>query len=65
MNDYGKESQEKKLLKMREGGLNREMVEEVVENFMMAFPKHFAPYLGMLELMKSVSKDEILNVLEG
>ncbi len=65
MGDFGKDYQETKLKKMREDGLNRGEVEKVVENFMLAFPKHFAPYLGMLELMKGVSKDEILSALEN
>ncbi len=55
----------KKLDEMRKEGLTRGLVEEVVENFISASPKHFQHYLGMLEVMRSLSKGEISNALSS
>jgi len=54
----------KKLEEMRKDEtFNRGLVEEVVENFILASPKHFQHYLGMLEVMRSLSKEEISSAL--
>ena len=61
--DFQSDIQLKKLQEMRDNGLKRGLVEEVVEGFMKASPKHFNHYLVMQEAMKSLSKDDILNGL--
>lgn len=65
MVDFDTEKQLGKLAEMRAEGLTREEVEETVENFMIALPKHFAHYLGMLEIMKEIRKGEISSALRG
>lgn len=55
-----KDFQIRKLNDMRENGLSRGLVEEVVENFMNASPKTFAVYLAMLDLMKPVVEEKFL-----
>lgn len=52
-----------KLQEMRDEGLSRGLVEEVVENFMKAHPKHFSYYLEVLQMMRYLSKEEISNAL--
>lgn len=47
--DCSKDTQLKKLTQMREAGLSRGEVEEVVTNFMRASPASFGVYLEMLE----------------
>ncbi len=57
--------QMRKIKEMREEGLTRGLVEEVVENFISASPKHFQHYLEMLEAMRLLSKEEISNALQS
>ena len=65
MQDHGTEKQKEKLKIINASEISRGEIESVVENFMIASPKHFAVYLGMLEAMKEISKGEILNALES
>lgn len=64
LNDYDTDKQLLKLAEMRKSGLSRGDMEEAVENFMIASPKHFAHYLGMLEVMKTIPKEEISSALQ-
>jgi len=50
---------------MRKNGLNRGQVEDVVENFMKASPKHFGHYLEVLQVLNSFSKEEISSALQS
>jgi DNA-directed RNA polymerase len=60
----GSEYQLKKLAEMRKDEVfNRAMVEEVVENFIKASPRHFQHYLEMLEILKTLTKEDISNAL--
>jgi hypothetical protein len=58
--DFGLNFQLKKLEEMRNEGLTRGMVEQEVENFLIASPKSYGPYLAVLELMKQNLQGETL-----
>jgi hypothetical protein len=64
-NDFGGDYQLRKLEEMRKNGLNRGQVEDVVENFMKASPKHFGHYLEVLQVLNSFSKEEISSALQN
>ena len=63
--DFGKDYQLRKLEIMRAEGITRGQVEEVVENFMKASPKHFAHYLEVLQIVNSFTKEEVSSALQS
>lgn len=59
--DLSQSTQENKLHEMRENGLKRGLVEEVVTNFMKTSPTKFGVYLEMLQMMTPKLMEEYLS----